>query len=440
MTDSNQEPMMSGAEFQRRRVLRAGEEQRTSAEWAERMARGDHRATSTAPEATEPAEGESPLGVVPGFDDAAGPQAGDPAGDGVSAGSGQQPDARAGERAGGTERPGHAGDRLVAGHDVPQQPETAAGGPAPMTAQDFLARRHGADGPGPATWGWRGWVRRVTRGAIQPRMGKAELEHVRARQSVQRSFSGPRTIVFVNPKGGGVKTTSTLMAGKTFGTIRGGSVVAWDNNETRGTLGMRSEGANHANTTRELLDDVEEFRDVMRARVGDLAAFVRRQGDAHFDVLASDERPEVTGQISAEDFTAVHEVLQRFYGLILIDTGNNLRAENWLAAAETADLIVLTSSMKEDVGYSGLWALDALENSGYPNLRERVVTVLSQTESADARLSQDLIEAFASRTRAVFTIPYDPGLQPGSQIRYDRLSSSTNSAWLQACAEMARAL
>ena len=51
--------------------------------------------------------------------------------------------------------------------------------------------------------------------------------------------------------------------------------------------------------------------------------------------------------------------------MILVDTGNNMRAENWLAAAEAADLLVVTSTIREDTGYSGLWMLDALQDAGY---------------------------------------------------------------------------
>lgn len=178
---------------------------------------------------------------------------------------------------------------------------------------------------------------------------------------IQRDFDGPRTIVFINPKGGAAKTTGVLAAGYTFGTVRGGGIVAWDNNETRGTLGIRGMRSTHRNTTRELLDNLAAFNNVYQSRIGDLGAFVRSQGDAHFDVLASDERPDVTGQIHADDFAQVHQLLERFYKVILVDTGNNMRAENWLAAADTADLLVVTSTVREDTGYSGLWMLDALE-------------------------------------------------------------------------------
>ena len=156
-----------------------------------------------------------------------------------------------------------------------------------------------------------------------------------------------------------------LAAGYTFGTVRGGGVVAWDNNETRGTLGIRALRGSHQNTTRELLDDLDKFTGA-EARIGDLASYVRTQGDAHFDVLASDERPGVTGTIRAQDFDDVHRLLERFYRLVLVDTGNNMRAENWLAAAEAADLLVVTSTVREDTGYSGLWMLDALAGRRVP--------------------------------------------------------------------------
>ena len=307
-----------------------------------------------------------------------------------------------------------------------------------MSATDFLERRTEQAGFGPATWGWRGRVHRWTGGTISPRMGAAEMQHARDRAAIQRGFDGPRTIVFLNPKGGAAKTTSVLVAGYTFGTIRGGGVVAWDNNETRGTLGIRGQRAGHGNTTRELLEDLERFNDVYQARIGDLGAFVRSQGDAHFDVLASDERPDVTGTIRAIDFTAVHQLLERFYRLILVDTGNNMRAENWLAAAETADLLVVTTTVREDTGYSGLWMLDALQDAGYRDLKHKTITVLSEPSShVDEQLARDMVDVYEQRTKAVFRVPYDPALVPGSVIPYEQLTSETRMAWVRACAAMA---
>lgn len=310
-----------------------------------------------------------------------------------------------------------------------------------MSATDFLDRRAGDADPGPATWGWRGRARRWSGGLVTPRMGAEELEFVQDRRTIQRDFEGPRTIAFINPKGGAAKTTSVLAAGFTFGTIRGGGVVAWDNNETRGTLGIRGTRSTHRNTTRELLEDLGRFNDVYQSRIGDLGAFVRSQGDAHFDVLASDERPDVTGMIHADDFNAVHRLLERFYRLVLVDTGNNMRAENWLAAADAADLLVVTSTIREDTGYSGLWMLDALQDAGYQNLKYKTVTVLSDpSDQVDDKLAHDLVDVYEQRTRAVYRVPYDPALVSGSVVPYGQLSAGTRRQWLRACAGMASAL
>jgi MinD-like ATPase involved in chromosome partitioning or flagellar assembly len=326
----------------------------------------------------------------------------------------------------------------------PQVPPPAAQPEEPrrfMTATDFLDRREGDKELGPANWGWRGRVRRWSGGMIKPTMGPHERAHEEARHAIQKDFDGPRTIAFINPTGGAAKTTGVLGAGYTFGTIRGGGVVAWDNNETRGTLGIRGHRSSHRNTTRELLEDLERFKDVYHSRIGDLGAFVRSQGDAHFDVLASDERPDVTGMIRAEDFQEVHSLLERFYRIILVDTGNNMRAENWLAAAEAADLLVVTSTVREDTGYSGLWMLDALQDAGYQNLKHKTISVLSDPSAqVDTKLAHDLEQVYEQRTRAVYRVPYDPVLVSGSVVPYGQLSEGTRSSWLHACAGMAEAL
>jgi len=278
-------------------------------------------------------------------------------------------------------------------------------------------------------------------GLISPAMGAAERSYEADRTAIQRDFDGPRTIAFVNPKGGAAKTTGVLAAGHTFGTVRGGGVIAWDNNETRGTLGIRGTRSAHRNTTRELLENLGRFTDGHQSRIGDLGAFVRSQGDAHFDVLASDERPDVTGVIHAGDFAQVHALLERFYRLLLIDTGNNLRAENWLAAADAADLLVVTSTVREDTGYSGLWMLDALQDAGHENLKYRTITVLSDpSPKVDEALARDLTQVYEQRTRGVYRVPYDPALVSGSVVPYAQLSTDTRRSWLRACAAMATAL
>ena len=57
-----------------------------------------------------------------------------------------------------------------------------------MTATDFLDRRAGQHDAGPATWGWRGGVRRLSGGLLKPRMGPAERQYVTDRAAIQKDF------------------------------------------------------------------------------------------------------------------------------------------------------------------------------------------------------------------------------------------------------------
>jgi MinD-like ATPase involved in chromosome partitioning or flagellar assembly len=342
------------------------------------------------------------------------------------------------------------GRRAARGVEEWGPPELAASGataasaparPAGLpTLDDLLATRRSAP-QGPAEWGWRGTVRRITGGIIAPAPGAAEQLDREAVASVQRSLDGPRTVVVINPKGGAHKTTATLLIAATFGRHRGGYTLAWDNNETRGTLGWRSRHIQHHNTAVDLLDDLERFTDPGSSRVGDLDNYVRSQASAQFDVLASDEDAASAASIDGFAFRALHRTLARFYRVLVIDTGNNMRASNWQAAIEAADQVVIVSTMREDTAQSAAWALDALRATGHADVVRKAVTVLSQpAPRRDAELAARLHDHFGRLTRTVLEVPYDPSLVAGGPIDHDALSEQSRRAWLHVTAAVADGL
>ena len=321
----------------------------------------------------------------------------------------------------------------------PRQERDAAATPTgpPSTA---LLRGGGARRAAPPSWGWRGQLHRWSGGTLSPMPSEAELRHRAALEAVRRPLDAARTIVFANPKGGAGKTPATLLAAATFGTVRGGYVVAWDNNETRGTLGLRGRTGARATTVWDLLAAVERFESA-GASVGELAGYVRGQGEAQFDLLASDEDPSRMASIGREEFTRIQAVLARFYRILCVDTGNNVRAANWQAAMAAADQLVVCSTYALDHGYSASWMLDSLVAAGRADLVANAVTVLSgSSPRPDPAVRADLVEHFAARTRAVHEIPYDRALGAGEQIPYGELAPATREAWLQACAIMASGL
>jgi MinD-like ATPase involved in chromosome partitioning or flagellar assembly len=326
-------------------------------------------------------------------------------------------------------------------------PPAAAPKPAPdapaaaaPTLTDLLATRPPAP-TGPAQNGWQGAIRRISGGLVSPAPSARELAHREAIASVQRSLRGPKTVVVVNPKGGAHKTTATLLIASTFGIHRGGYTLAWDNNETRGTLGWRANPARHTNTAVDLLRDLDRFTDVRSARVGDLDNYVRSQGSAQFDVLASDEDAASAASIDAAAFDQLHRALSRFYRVLVVDTGNNMRASNWQAAIDAADQLVIVSTIREDTAASAAWLADALSAAGRQDAVQNAVTVLSApARTADPQLHQRLHDHFGKLTRTVLDVPHDPALISGGPITYDALSPSSRTAWLQVTAAIADGL
>lgn len=322
----------------------------------------------------------------------------------------------------------------------PRRGSADAGGDAVPTLDDFLQSRPSAP-EGPAKKGWQGFVHRISGGLLSPRPGKVEQSHRDAIRRVQRSLKGPRTIVVLNPKGGAHKTTATLLLAATFGIHRGGSTLAWDNNETRGTLGWRAQPSRHSNTAVDLLRDLGRFADVESARVGYLDNYVRGQGDAQFDVLASDEDAAASSSIDSGAFDSLHSTLSRFYRLLVIDTGNNMRASNWEAAVEAADQIVVVTTVNEETAASAAWLLDGLRQKGHQDKVSQAVTILSAPgDAVQPELSQRLHSHFSALTRVVLEVPYDPGFQSGGPLNVEVLSPQTREAWLQVTAAVADGL
>lgn len=308
------------------------------------------------------------------------------------------------------------------------------------TLDDLLAARHPAH-EGPAEQGWQRTVRRLTFGAVAPRPGAAERARRTQVDAIRRTFDGPRTVVVVNPKGGAHKTTATMLLASTFGLARGGYTLAWDNNETRGTLGWRSSHGQHTRTAVDLLHALPELTQRGTLRIGDLDQYVRTQQDEQFDVLASDEDAGSVETVDAASYRSLHDVLSQFYRVLVVDTGNNMRASNWQAAVASADQLVVVSTMREDTAQSAAWALDALRATGRDELVRQAVTILSFPEpKVDKDLRQRLRSHFGALTRGVVEVPHDKALVAGGPIDHASLRPATRDAWLRATAVVADGL
>ena len=321
-------------------------------------------------------------------------------------------------------RPGDGAGRSPASRSVgvsrpvspPESPRIAAPGPEPRAGGGYAA-------------GQSEWQQSAASAAPNP--------SERMLQVLRRELEGPQVLAFANPKGGVHKTTATVLAAATIGSVRGQGVVAWDDNELRGTLGLRAGSARHARTIRHLIADlarVEAVSDFELSHV--LDDYLRHASDSTYDVLAGEENPRFAQRLDPYTVRRVLELLRRTHEVICIDTGNNVESPNWQTVLQTADQLIVTSVPREDAAFTADWMLDLLDEAGMGELVANGVTLLSCPTPNPTPLLDDLAAHFASRTRAVVVVPYDPALESGSNIEYHMLQPATRRAWLRAAAVM----
>lgn len=265
----------------------------------------------------------------------------------------------------------------------------------------------------------------------------AEDDLERAASVLRRDFGTPRVLAFANPKGGVHKTTATVLAAATVGSVRGRGVLAWDDNELRGTLGLRAGSARHARTIRHLINDLATIEITQGADlIEQLDDYLRHASDGSYDVLAGEESPRFAQKLDRYTVQRVLDLLRRTHDVICVDTGNNVESANWRTVMHAADQLVLTTVPREDAAFSADWMLDLLHEVGMGELADNAVTLLSCPNPDRSPLLDDLKRHFATRTRAVAVVPYDPALETGSSIEYHQLQPETRQAWLRAASVM----
>ncbi|GAA2651781.1 MinD/ParA family ATP-binding protein [Paractinoplanes durhamensis] len=272
---------------------------------------------------------------------------------------------------------------------------------------------------------------------IEWRQTEPSGEMERAVAVLRRKLGKPRVLAFANPKGGVHKTTATVLAAATIGSVRGRGVLAWDDNELRGTLGLRAGSARHARTIKHLLADLMQIENLHGdGLLSELDAYLRHASDGSYDVLAGEENPRFAQRLDQGTVRRVMDLLRRTHDVICVDTGNNVESVNWQTVMRQADQLVITTVPREDAAFTADWMLDVLDESGMGDLVANAVTLISCPSPGPLPMLADFAKHFATRTRGVAVVPYDPSLEVGSSIEYQDLQPETKQAWLKAASMM----
>jgi len=291
----------------------------------------------------------------------------------------------------------------------------------------------------PAQTGWRGLV---TRAGVRVSPSDAERAERADVAAVSQHWPGPRTIAIVNGKGGAGKTPSTVLLSAVFARYGGAGVLAWDNNQTRGTLGWRTQQGAHEATILDLLPQTENLLSTS-AQSADLAYFVHHQAADKYDVLRSKPMALADQQrLDAGDVDAIHQVASKYYRLIFIDSGNDESDPMWRRMIDHTDQLVVATTTRHDHAEAGALLLEALaeRDQSTAQLAKQAVTIVTQADQkAGLEEAERVATGYRELTRAAVTIPFDPAMVDGV-LRYGALRPSTQRAWLRAASAIAQGL
>lgn len=306
--------------------------------------------------------------------------------------------------------------------------------PGRQTLPSFVGR---PDAATPAQFGFRGLLNQV---GFRFGPSPDERSQREDERSVARHWPGPRTVAVVNPKGGAGKTPTVICLSAVFARLGGSGVLAWDNNNSLGSLGWRTFDAGHEATVVDLLAQTEHFM-TAAARSGDLSSYVHHQPADQYDVLRSDDRSgdQERHLVTGQEVDRLYAVAAKYYRLILMDSGNTERGDNWQSMIGHADQVVIPVKSVDDAAEGASRVLSALRagNDHAQNLADRaVVIVLASDPSHEKTKLRQLAESFRPFVRSVETIPYDRALVEG-RIRFSSMAPRTRRAWLRAGAEIA---
>ncbi|WP_432560370.1 hypothetical protein [Granulicoccus sp. GXG6511] len=277
--------------------------------------------------------------------------------------------------------------------------------------------------PQKATRGWRAFF------GLKP--SQREADELRDLATVKTAFRRPVTVMVANPKGGSGKTPVSVLLAAAFGTSRGGGVVAWDNNELRGTMPDRTTSP-HRRNVHDMLAKLEQLR-WSTSQFTDLAYFLNHQDSGNHYTLGSAQNAGhvVTGQ----NFRQVHELFSRYFQVIVVDTGNNEAAPNWTAAAAEADCLVVPTKWRKDSLIPAARMLESLQDTN-PGLLERTVIAATNGPQDSQQVVKDNGASWFGSNHPIVEIPTDPHIAEGGVINFGQLRPATRRAALRLAAEV----
>jgi len=305
------------------------------------------------------------------------------------------------------------------------------------TATMIAASR--ATNPARATAGFRGFWARLglpigpgAAEALERRCGELRT----ANETIVRQATWTRavSVLVANPKGGTGKTPTTLLIGGVLAAIRGGSVAILEVSDDRGALNLRAEG-NPQLGLGELVRDIDQV-----TTAGRLAGYTAPQTSFASVIGSTGRRTPLNG----ESVVAVASVIDEFYGIRVMDSGNVTTSSAFQGAVSVADVLVIPIMNAGDSALEAIELLEELHAAGGASaaLASTAIAIRITDGRPENPVVREDIERLLKQTgvSVLHEIPYDAHIAERGQITLSSLKPATRDAFVAAAASVVRAL
>ena len=306
----------------------------------------------------------------------------------------------------------------------------AAAPPPVVSAADFTdAIMYAPRAPVPGH-GWRRAVYDGSAHVLNPGPSLAEQRRHELERRLRTPIRGSHRVVVMSRKGGVGKTTISLALGSTFAVLRGDRVIAVDANPDAGNLAHRV-APPHDRTITDVLRDLNEI-----TTYATLRSYTSQAAESRLEVLASDDDPRIWTALDRNDYHRLIQLLDRFYSLIVLDTGTGILDSANQGLLTEADQIVLVVRSGLDGGRAGALTLDWMDEHGFDDLVSRAVVVVNAQRNGSA--PPDLMRRhFEKRCEHVVTVPWDDALEQGALTDMSSLDRKTRESLVDIAAAVA---
>jgi putative peptide zinc metalloprotease protein len=278
--------------------------------------------------------------------------------------------------------------------------------------------------------GWRRAVLRATGGLVNPGPSAVEQHRHELARRLRTPIDGSRRVVVMSRKGGVGKTTISLALGSTFAMLRGDRVVAVDANPDAGNLAHRV-APPHDRTITDVLRELDSITSYSTLR-----SYTAQALESRLEVLASDDDPSIGMALGRDDYHRLVQLLDRFYNLIVLDTGTGILDSANQGLLTEADQVVLVVRAGLDGGRAGALTLDWMDEHGFDDLVSRTVVVVNAQRGGAA--PPDLMRRhFEKRCARVVTVPWDAALEQGALTDMSSLHRRTRDSLVDIAAAVA---